>query len=61
MTRMRPQPPWMRRSLALPLAAGVVLGLLLAPKPGWATRREVLVWARELFCASEPPTDDKTY
>jgi len=42
-TRMRPQPPWMRRSLALPLAAGVVLtappAVSAAVGPGRAAAR----------------------
>lgn len=43
------------------VAAGIVVGLLFAPRPGWATRRELVVWARGLVTPDEPPADDKTY
>jgi hypothetical protein len=43
------------------VAVGIVVGLLFAPRPGWAMRRELIVWARGLVKVDESPTDDKTY
>ena len=43
------------------VALGIVVGLLFAPRPGWATRRELVVWARGLVAPDGPPADDKTY
>jgi hypothetical protein len=43
------------------VAVGIVVGLLFAPRPGWATRRELVAWASRIAAPDDPPADDKTY